>query len=159
MESYLQSILPPSCSVSGPCACQDKQCVFSSEGNLESLTDENNLKLTENQGPYCAWLLSGRQPYTLLGLHLKYGPVVRTAPNELSFNTAQSWKDIHGFRQVISTIEAVLPIEFTPLPASVIPPNTALCEDTLRTPFQTNPSQNRSLLSPTSSTDLSSKLG
>ncbi|KAJ6021732.1 Short-chain dehydrogenase/reductase SDR [Penicillium herquei] len=27
------------------------------------------------------------------------GPVVRTAPNELSFNTAQSWKDIYGFRQ------------------------------------------------------------
>ncbi|KAL8699838.1 MAG: hypothetical protein Q9201_005770 [Fulgogasparrea decipioides] len=27
------------------------------------------------------------------------GPVVRTAPNELSFNTAQSWKDIYDFRQ------------------------------------------------------------
>lgn len=27
------------------------------------------------------------------------GPVVRTAPNELSFNSAQSWKDIYGFRQ------------------------------------------------------------
>ncbi|KAJ5945534.1 Short-chain dehydrogenase/reductase SDR [Penicillium verhagenii] len=27
------------------------------------------------------------------------GPVVRTAPNELSFNTAQSWKDIYGSRQ------------------------------------------------------------
>ncbi|KAL9591972.1 MAG: hypothetical protein Q9179_007191, partial [Wetmoreana sp. 5 TL-2023] len=26
-------------------------------------------------------------------------PVVRTAPNELSFNTAQSWKDIYDFRQ------------------------------------------------------------
>lgn len=26
------------------------------------------------------------------------GPVVRTAPNELSFNTAQSWKDIYDFR-------------------------------------------------------------
>lgn len=24
--------------------------------------------------------------------------MVRTAPNELSFNTAQSWKDIYGFR-------------------------------------------------------------
>lgn len=27
------------------------------------------------------------------------GPVVRTAPNELSFNSAQSWKDIYDFRQ------------------------------------------------------------
>ena len=27
------------------------------------------------------------------------GPVGRTAPNELSFNTAQSWKDIYDFRQ------------------------------------------------------------
>lgn len=26
------------------------------------------------------------------------GPVVRTAPNELSFNTAESWKDIYDFR-------------------------------------------------------------
>ncbi|KAK7749836.1 hypothetical protein SLS53_000417 [Cytospora paraplurivora] len=26
------------------------------------------------------------------------GPVVRTAPDELSFNSAQSWKDIYGFR-------------------------------------------------------------
>lgn len=25
--------------------------------------------------------------------------MVRTSPNELSFNTAQSWKDIYGFRQ------------------------------------------------------------
>lgn len=27
------------------------------------------------------------------------GPVVRIAPNELSFNTAQSWKDIYDLRQ------------------------------------------------------------
>ncbi|KAK2755487.1 hypothetical protein FQN54_006424 [Arachnomyces sp. PD_36] len=52
-----------------------------------------------SNGPYCAWFLGGRQPYKILDLHLKYGPVVRTAPNELSFNTAQSWKDIYGFRQ------------------------------------------------------------
>ena len=35
----------------------------------------------------------------ILKLHEKYGPVVRTAPNELSFNTDGSWKDIYGFRQ------------------------------------------------------------
>ncbi|KAH5479181.1 hypothetical protein HBI52_224610 [Parastagonospora nodorum] len=48
--------------------------------------------------PYCYWLLGGRQPFVLLQLHEKYGPVVRIAPNELSFNTAASWKDIYGYR-------------------------------------------------------------
>lgn len=43
--------------------------------------------------------MSGRQPYKVLELHEKYGPVVRTAPNELSFSSAQSWQDIYGFRQ------------------------------------------------------------
>jgi hypothetical protein len=45
------------------------------------------------------WFHGGRQPYKILDLHLKYGPVVRIAPNDLAFNSAQSWKDIHGFRQ------------------------------------------------------------
>ncbi|KAI6084939.1 benzoate 4-monooxygenase cytochrome P450 [Hypoxylon rubiginosum] len=48
---------------------------------------------------YCYMLLRGRQPYDILDLHRRYGPVVRIAPNELSFNTSQSWKDIYGFRQ------------------------------------------------------------
>ncbi|PVH97982.1 putative cytochrome P450 [Periconia macrospinosa] len=48
---------------------------------------------------YCYWFLGGRQPFRMLELHNKYGPVVRTAPNELSFNTAKSWKDIYDFRQ------------------------------------------------------------
>ncbi|KEQ98174.1 hypothetical protein AUEXF2481DRAFT_2148 [Aureobasidium subglaciale EXF-2481] len=42
--------------------------------------------------------LGGHQPRDILALHEKYGPVVRTSPNELSFNSAQSWKDIYGFR-------------------------------------------------------------
>lgn len=45
------------------------------------------------------WFLGGRQPFKLLDLHNKYGPVVRTAPNDLSFNTAASWRDIYSFRQ------------------------------------------------------------
>ncbi|KAI1379809.1 putative cytochrome P450 [Hypoxylon crocopeplum] len=48
--------------------------------------------------PYSFWFLGGRQPYKMRDLHRKYGPVVRTAPNELSFNTAQSFRDIYGFR-------------------------------------------------------------
>ncbi|KAL8776200.1 MAG: hypothetical protein Q9194_003302 [Teloschistes cf. exilis] len=47
--------------------------------------------------------LSGRQPYDVLRLHDIYGPVVRVAPNELSFSTAQSWKDIYGQRKSHAT--------------------------------------------------------
>ncbi|KAH8664712.1 benzoate 4-monooxygenase cytochrome P450 [Xylariales sp. PMI_506] len=46
--------------------------------------------------PYSYWFLSGRQPYILRDLHKRYGPVVRTAPGELSFISAQSWRDIYG---------------------------------------------------------------
>ncbi|KAI2601923.1 putative cytochrome P450 [Hypoxylon sp. NC1633] len=48
--------------------------------------------------PYSVGFLGGRQPYEMLRLHRRYGPVVRVAPNELSFNTAQSFRDIYGFR-------------------------------------------------------------
>ncbi|KAF2753078.1 benzoate 4-monooxygenase cytochrome P450 [Pseudovirgaria hyperparasitica] len=48
--------------------------------------------------PYILWYMGGRQPHKLLALHRKYGAVVRTAPNELSFNSAQAWKDIYNFR-------------------------------------------------------------
>lgn len=34
----------------------------------------------------------------MLTLHEKYGPVVRTAPNELSFSSPGSWRDIYGSR-------------------------------------------------------------
>ncbi|KAI1293198.1 benzoate 4-monooxygenase cytochrome P450 [Xylaria venustula] len=46
--------------------------------------------------PFSYWFLGGRQPHKMLELHLKYGSVVRTAPNELSFNSASAWKDIYG---------------------------------------------------------------
>lgn len=41
---------------------------------------------------------AGTQPYDLAKLHEGYGPVVRVSPNELSFNTAQAWRDIYGHR-------------------------------------------------------------
>lgn len=62
--------------------------------------------------------MGGRQPYEVLKLHEKYGmstrghdipgrqadsekpgPVVRIAPNELSFNTSQAWRDIYAARK------------------------------------------------------------
>ncbi|KAJ8128638.1 hypothetical protein O1611_g4996 [Lasiodiplodia mahajangana] len=41
--------------------------------------------------------MGGRQPQTLRKQHEKYGNVVRVSPNELSFCTVQSYKDIYGF--------------------------------------------------------------
>lgn len=35
-------------------------------------------------------------PYDLKELHDQYGDVVRIAPDELSYNSAQAWKDIYG---------------------------------------------------------------
>jgi cytochrome P450 len=38
-------------------------------------------------------------PKWVEGLHKKYGPIVRTAPNELSFISPRSWRDIYGYRK------------------------------------------------------------
>lgn len=42
--------------------------------------------------------MSGRFPFVVHDLHLKYGEIVRIAPTELSFTGAAAWKDIYGFR-------------------------------------------------------------
>ncbi|OLN97156.1 Isotrichodermin C-15 hydroxylase 7 [Colletotrichum chlorophyti] len=49
--------------------------------------------------PYSRSYLGGRQPWDILKLHDRYGPVVRISPNDLSFNTAKSWSDIYGVRK------------------------------------------------------------
>ncbi|KAM7185506.1 benzoate 4-monooxygenase [Naviculisporaceae sp. PSN 640] len=49
--------------------------------------------------PFSWDFLRGRQPFRQLELHKKYGPVVRVAPNELSFSTASSWRDIYSIRK------------------------------------------------------------
>lgn len=42
--------------------------------------------------------ISGDNLWTMKALHETYGPVVRIAPNQLSFCTSASWKDIHGHK-------------------------------------------------------------
>lgn len=37
---------------------------------------------------------TGRLPFKVLELHRKYGPVVRIAPDELSFTDAAAWDDV-----------------------------------------------------------------
>ena len=47
---------------------------------------------------YIKHLLTGRLPFNNAKLHEKYGGVVRIAPDELSFITAEAWRDIYGNR-------------------------------------------------------------
>ncbi|KAK0125567.1 hypothetical protein ONS96_009403 [Cadophora gregata f. sp. sojae] len=49
-----------------------------------------------SQLPQAYYLFKGCLPYKILELHNRYGPVVRLAPNELSFITADAWNDIYG---------------------------------------------------------------
>ncbi|KAF2799643.1 benzoate 4-monooxygenase cytochrome P450 [Melanomma pulvis-pyrius CBS 109.77] len=43
--------------------------------------------------------LRGRALIVVTALHKKYGPVVRLAPNELSYIDIQAWKDVYGHRK------------------------------------------------------------
>ena len=43
-------------------------------------------------------LWTGSVPETMQSLHLRYGPVVRIGPNEVSYNSSDAWKDIYGHR-------------------------------------------------------------
>jgi cytochrome P450 len=54
------------------------------------------LALHQKYGPYMT-STHPSSPHTASNRNPTTGPVVRIAPNELSFNTAQSWKDIYDF--------------------------------------------------------------
>jgi len=47
---------------------------------------------------YVHYLINGNLTHEIRKLHQKYGPVVRIAPNELSYSTSNGWNDIYGFR-------------------------------------------------------------
>lgn len=47
-----------------------------------------------------AWeIWRGTEDLSRVKLHAKYGPVMRIAPNSLSYDDARAWKDIYGFRK------------------------------------------------------------
>ena len=48
--------------------------------------------------PYAYNLFCGRLPYAIAAIHDRYGPVVRSAPNEVSFTTPSAWGDIYKSR-------------------------------------------------------------
>jgi hypothetical protein len=47
--------------------------------------------------PYWLKSIRGRDVHWLHELHTRYGSVVRFGPTDLSYATAQAWKDIHGY--------------------------------------------------------------
>ena len=49
--------------------------------------------------PYVYTLIKGDLTKRTYELHQRYGPVVRLAPNELSFIDGQAWQDIYGHHQ------------------------------------------------------------
>ncbi|KAG4436050.1 Zeaxanthin epoxidase, chloroplastic [Cadophora sp. M221] len=68
--------------------------------------------------PAAMILLRANQPMAHRKLHEKYGPIVRVAPNELSFIGADAWEGIYGFQKTGPNFEkspifigAVSPVE------------------------------------------------
>ncbi|KAI0908038.1 cytochrome P450 [Ustulina deusta] len=53
------------------------------------------------QFPGLRTFIAGDLPKKTLELHNKYGPVVRTGPNELSFNSAEYWEAVMGHRKSV----------------------------------------------------------
>ncbi|KFA70077.1 Atr14 [Stachybotrys chlorohalonatus IBT 40285] len=50
-------------------------------------------------------LFKGRLVHDVHALHGQYGHVVRIAPNELAFSSAQAWKDIYGHKRGNNSME------------------------------------------------------
>jgi len=55
--------------------------------------------------PYVNSLLAGRLPHDVFWLHRTYGPVVRTGPDEISYSSAEAWKDIYGHQSKLAKSE------------------------------------------------------
>ncbi|KAF6822561.1 trichothecene c-15 hydroxylase [Colletotrichum plurivorum] len=74
--------------------------------------------------PYAAMLLRGDPHKTILALHQRYGPVVRVAPAELSFQSPEAWRDVMGHRKGAKSEEnAKLPIFIEEKHADIISSN------------------------------------
>ncbi len=48
--------------------------------------------------PWTIRFWQGRLVYDIMDMHSKYGPVVRIAPDELSFTSPDAWRDVHARR-------------------------------------------------------------
>lgn len=57
--------------------------------------------------PYSYFAAKGTIVYKLADLHNIYGPVVRVRPDELSYITADAWKDIYGARAALPKYDGI----------------------------------------------------
>ncbi|KAL7629148.1 hypothetical protein AAE478_000667 [Parahypoxylon ruwenzoriense] len=48
--------------------------------------------------------IRGKEPFKLAELHRKYGPVVRIAPNDISYTSTDAWKAIYGHHAAASGV-------------------------------------------------------
>ena len=48
--------------------------------------------------PYVYYNICGQLPFKVAELHRQYGPVVRIAPDHLSFTDTAAWNDIYGLQ-------------------------------------------------------------
>jgi hypothetical protein len=66
--------------------------------------------------PYWLAVLQGRDVKWLYQLHLNYGSVVRFGPTDISYSTAEAWKDVHGYNK--GSPESIKAPEFSVQPAN-----------------------------------------
>lgn len=64
------------------------------------------------------WSMQGRFHRVIDEQHKKYGPVFRVSPNELSFASQGSWRDIYGYKSALSGQETNIKSEFYEMFAS-----------------------------------------
>jgi cytochrome P450 len=48
--------------------------------------------------PKAVRLWTGTEAHTMIRLHEEYGPIVRTAPRQISYTDASAWKVIYGHK-------------------------------------------------------------
>ena len=48
--------------------------------------------------PFVYFNIKGLLPFKVKEFHARFGPVVRIAPNELSFTSSHAWQDIYGMQ-------------------------------------------------------------
>ncbi len=69
--------------------------------------------------PHAYYVATGRLPFKLAELHERYGPVIRIAPDELTYILEEAWHDIYGKPQPRNTQLRRDPAQFVSPPSGV----------------------------------------
>jgi len=67
--------------------------------------------------PHAYYVATGRLPFKLAELHERYGPVMRIAPDELTYILEEAWQDIYGKPQPRNTQLQRDPAQFVSSPS------------------------------------------